>query len=98
MNEPHPSGEALIYFYCHNWYYLKNNVYLYPNLLNQEERHHKKTFREEYIDMLKKSRIDFDEKYLFDWFGMKQKYIGASPLGYGLFISSPDVSRRATDI
>jgi hypothetical protein len=33
---------------------------------NQETHHRKKTFREEYIGMLKKSRIDFDEKYLFD--------------------------------
>ena len=35
-------------------------------ILNQEEHHRKKTFREEYINMLIKSRIDFDEKYLFD--------------------------------
>ena len=35
-------------------------------IFNQEEHHRKKLFREEYIDMLKKSRIDFDEKYLFD--------------------------------
>jgi len=35
-------------------------------ILNQEEHHRKKLFREEYINMLKKSQIDFDEKYLFD--------------------------------
>jgi len=35
-------------------------------ILNQEEHHRKKTFREEYINMLIKSQIDFDEKYLFD--------------------------------
>ena len=35
-------------------------------ILNQREHHRKKIFREEYIDMLEKSRIDFDEKYLFD--------------------------------
>jgi len=35
-------------------------------ILNQEEHHRKKMFREEYVDMLKKSQIDFDEKYLFD--------------------------------
>jgi REP element-mobilizing transposase RayT len=35
-------------------------------ILDQEEHHRKKTFREEYIHMLKKSRIDFDEKYMFD--------------------------------
>ena len=35
-------------------------------ILNQEEHHRRKTFREEYIDMLKKSQIVFDEKYVFD--------------------------------
>ncbi|MFZ6663227.1 IS200/IS605 family transposase [Peijinzhouia sedimentorum] len=34
---------------------------------NQEEHHKKKTFREEYLDFLKKFEIDYDEKYLFDW-------------------------------
>ena len=41
------------------------NVYQY--ILNQEEHHKKKTFREEYIDFLKKFEIDYDEKYLFEW-------------------------------
>lgn len=36
-------------------------------ILNQEEHHRKVTFREEYIDFLKKFEIDFDEKYLFEW-------------------------------
>jgi hypothetical protein len=34
--------------------------------LNQEEHHKKKTFREEYIDFLKKFEIEYDEKYLFE--------------------------------
>ena len=34
---------------------------------NQEVHHHKKTFREEYLDMLNKFEIQYDEKYLFDW-------------------------------
>ena len=35
--------------------------------MNQEEHHKKRTFREEYIELLKKFDIDFDEKYiLFD--------------------------------
>ena len=34
-------------------------------ILNQEEHHRGKLFRGEYINMLQKSRIDFDEKYLF---------------------------------
>jgi REP element-mobilizing transposase RayT len=35
-------------------------------ILNQEEHHYKKTFCEEYIEMLKKSKIDFDEKCIFE--------------------------------
>lgn len=41
------------------------NVYNY--ILNQEKHHHKTTFREEYIDFLKKFHVDYNEKYLFDW-------------------------------
>jgi REP element-mobilizing transposase RayT len=36
-------------------------------ILNQEEHHKKKTFREEYINFLKKFEIEYDEKYLFEW-------------------------------
>ena len=38
------------------------NVYDY--ILNQEEHHRKKTFKEEYIDFLKKFEIEYNEKYL----------------------------------
>lgn len=31
---------------------------------NQEEHHRKKTFREEYIELLKEHKIDYDENYL----------------------------------
>lgn len=41
------------------------NVYDY--ILNQEEHHRKKSFREEYFEFLKKYEIKYDEKYLFDW-------------------------------
>jgi putative transposase len=41
------------------------NVYQY--ILNQEEHHKKKTFKDEYIDFLTKFNVDYDEKYLFDW-------------------------------
>ncbi|MGB0930985.1 MAG: IS200/IS605 family transposase [Chitinophagales bacterium] len=34
---------------------------------NQELHHKKWTFREEYIGLLKKFEIEYDEKYLFDW-------------------------------
>lgn len=36
-------------------------------VLNQEKHHSKKTFRDEYIDILKKFQIDFNKKYLFDF-------------------------------
>ena len=41
------------------------NVYNY--ILNQEEHHKKKSFREEYIELLQKFEIEFNEKYLFEW-------------------------------
>jgi REP element-mobilizing transposase RayT len=34
---------------------------------NQEIHHQKKTFKDEYIDLLQKFNIEYDEKYLFDW-------------------------------
>ncbi len=34
---------------------------------NQELHHKKWTFREEYIGLLKKFEVEYDEKYLFDW-------------------------------
>ena len=42
-----------------------DNVVKY--ILNQKAHHEKLTFREEYIDFLKKFEIEYDEKYLFDW-------------------------------
>ncbi len=35
-------------------------------ILNQPIHHKKKTFREEYIDLLKKFNVDFNDKYLFE--------------------------------
>jgi len=40
---------------------------VYNYILNQEEHHLKKTFREEYIDFLERFGIEYNEKYLFDW-------------------------------
>ncbi len=37
-------------------------------ILNQEQHHKKKTFREEYLEMLKKYDVSFKEEYLFDFF------------------------------
>ena len=37
-------------------------------IMNQEDHHRKKTFREEYVDFLKKFNVEYDEKYLFEFF------------------------------
>lgn len=40
---------------------------VYNYILNQEEHHRNKTFREEYIEFLKKFDVPHEEKYLFEW-------------------------------
>jgi REP element-mobilizing transposase RayT len=35
---------------------------------NQEEHHQKRTFREEYLDLLNKFDVDYDEKYVFQFY------------------------------
>ena len=36
--------------------------------INNQEEHHKRTpFKEEYLELLKKFEIAYDEKYLFEW-------------------------------
>jgi len=44
---------------------LVDTVYHY--IQNQKNHHHKTTFKEEYIGLLKKFAIEYDEKYLFEW-------------------------------
>ena len=34
---------------------------------NQEEHHKKKTFREEYHELLEKFTVSYEERYLFEW-------------------------------
>jgi len=34
---------------------------------NQEKHHTRKTFREEYLELLKKFDVEYDPKYIFDW-------------------------------
>jgi putative transposase len=41
---------------------------VYNYILNQEEYHKKKTFRQEYLGFLNAFKIEYDEKYLFDWY------------------------------
>ncbi|MGD0710475.1 MAG: IS200/IS605 family transposase [Bacteroidales bacterium] len=35
---------------------------------NQEEHHKRRSFKEEYLELMKKFDIDYDDKYLFDWY------------------------------
>ncbi len=42
-----------------------NNVYNY--IKNQRRHHHKKSFKDEYMELLKKFEIEYNEKYLFEW-------------------------------
>jgi putative transposase len=37
-------------------------------VLNQEEHHRKRTFKEEYLEFMRKFEIPFDDKYLFEFF------------------------------
>lgn len=40
---------------------------VYNYIQNQEKHHKKKTFKEEYLEFLKKFDIEYDERYLFEW-------------------------------
>ncbi|MEI6749397.1 MAG: IS200/IS605 family transposase [Bacteroidales bacterium] len=40
---------------------------VYKYILNQEKHHEKITFKQEYIKFLEKFEIDYDEKFLFDF-------------------------------
>ena len=42
-----------------------DNVIKY--IMNQQEHHKKHTFKEEYLEFLRKFEIDYDERYLFEW-------------------------------
>lgn len=37
-------------------------------VLNQKEHHQKQSFKNEYIDFLKKFEIEFKDEYLFEFF------------------------------
>jgi REP element-mobilizing transposase RayT len=41
---------------------------VYNYILNQEAHHKKKAFKEEYLELLKKFEIPYEEKYLFEWY------------------------------
>jgi len=37
-------------------------------ILNQEEHHRKRSFREEYLEILRKNDVKFQDEYLFEFF------------------------------
>ena len=41
-----------------------DNVVKY--IMNQDEHHKKNTFREEYLELLRRFEVDYDETYIFD--------------------------------
>ncbi len=41
---------------------------VYQSILNQENHHKKKTFKQEYLEFLKKFEVKYDEKYLLEWY------------------------------
>lgn len=48
--------------------YSQNQVRaVYDYILNQEQHHKKKTFRDEYLEFLEKFEVPYNEKYLFNW-------------------------------
>ena len=50
------------------WIYCQQiaNSDLINYIKNQREHHHKKTFQEEYLELLKKHGVDYDERYLWN--------------------------------
>lgn len=36
-------------------------------VLNQENHHSSRSFKSEYVRLLKKFEVEYDDKYLFDW-------------------------------
>lgn len=36
-------------------------------VMNQKEHHKKRTFKEEYLDFLKKFEVEYEEQYLLKW-------------------------------
>ena len=41
---------------------------IYNYILNQEKHHNRRSFRDEYTELLKKFEVEYEEKYLFEFF------------------------------
>jgi len=49
--------------------YSKSQIKTIANYIKTQPMHHKATsFKEEYLDLLKRSDIEYNDDYLFDWF------------------------------
>jgi REP element-mobilizing transposase RayT len=49
--------------------YSPNHVdYVVKYILNQEEHHKKKTFKDEYLNFLKRANIEYNDGYLFEFY------------------------------
>lgn len=49
--------------------YAKSDIPLVARYIEKQEEHHKKrSFREEYLDILNKFEVDHDPKYVFEWY------------------------------
>ena len=48
--------------------YSKSHVdHVVKYILNQRAHHSKRTFKDEYLEILNRFDVDYDEKYLFEW-------------------------------
>ncbi len=51
--------------------YSRSHIDRVVKYIHNQETHHKKwTFKEEYIGLLKKFEVEYDERYLFEWIDM----------------------------
>jgi len=41
---------------------------VYQYIINQEQHHRKRSFREEYLELLKRFEVEYDERNLFEWY------------------------------
>jgi len=49
----------------------RSNISRVATYIENQERHHKnKTFRDEYLDILDKNGVEYDKKYLFEFFNL----------------------------
>jgi putative transposase len=46
---------------------------VYQYILRQKEHHQKRSFRQEYLELLNKFQIEYDERYLFEWMDIKYR-------------------------